>query len=327
MPGMENLAPERTETRSGLLGSPKFLPVLASTAFSASRTSSQRPAGSCLPAVEVVVAGLGRDREAGRNRQPGVASSRRGRRPCRRAGPSWTRCLPPGRRPRRRCSAWRPRGRAWTVRRRAWGGFSLCSCSGTWGRPAMGPMVSGAIVPTGSARGRDRSARSRGPDRPRGRTSRQRATAHDESRGALTGTSHRPKGRNRRTIGPSTVSAGRAMIQQRVITRSRRADASPGHPDQAAGRPAGCGGRPPRPARSHPRGRPGSRARVRRIRRRASDHGPRADREPVRGAQPGREPFGRPESERDAVGRPESERDAAGRPARARRRRPTRARA
>ena len=85
-------------------------PVSRSTSRIASRTSSHRPVGQLLAGREVVVAGLGRDREAGRHRQardrhlgeagalaaeqvahPAVALGRR-------------------RRPRRRCSAWRPCG-------------------------------------------------------------------------------------------------------------------------------------------------------------------------------------------------------------------------
>ena len=72
MPGMENLAPERTETRSGLAGSPKPLPERASTSSTASRTSSQRPCGQLLAGREVVVAGFGRDGEAGWRGQAGV---------------------------------------------------------------------------------------------------------------------------------------------------------------------------------------------------------------------------------------------------------------
>ena len=49
MPGIENFAPERTDTSSGFFGSPKPLPERSSICFTAPRTSSQRPAGSCLP--------------------------------------------------------------------------------------------------------------------------------------------------------------------------------------------------------------------------------------------------------------------------------------
>ena len=71
IPGIENLAPERTDTSSGFFASPKPLPDRRSTSRIASRTSSHRPAGSCLAGREVVVAGLGRDRESGRRRQAG----------------------------------------------------------------------------------------------------------------------------------------------------------------------------------------------------------------------------------------------------------------
>src|SRR5205807_5974902 len=49
MPGMENLAPERTETSSGFLGSPNRLPIFRSTVASARRTSSIRPGGKVRP--------------------------------------------------------------------------------------------------------------------------------------------------------------------------------------------------------------------------------------------------------------------------------------
>ncbi len=52
MPGMENLAPERTLTRSGLAASPKPLPVSASTALTEARTSSHSPSGSFSPAAK-----------------------------------------------------------------------------------------------------------------------------------------------------------------------------------------------------------------------------------------------------------------------------------
>ena len=52
IPGIENLAPERTETRSGFFGSPNPLPDRRSTSRIASSTSSQRPDGSALPAAK-----------------------------------------------------------------------------------------------------------------------------------------------------------------------------------------------------------------------------------------------------------------------------------
>ena len=65
-----------------------------------------------LAGREVVVAGLGRDREAGRHREARDWSSRRGPRPCRRAGRASTRRPRPSPRPRRRCSASPRDGRA-----------------------------------------------------------------------------------------------------------------------------------------------------------------------------------------------------------------------
>ena len=52
IPGIENLAPERTETSSGFVASPNPLPDRRSTSRIASSTSSQRPAGSSLPAAK-----------------------------------------------------------------------------------------------------------------------------------------------------------------------------------------------------------------------------------------------------------------------------------
>src|SRR5260370_4112566 len=46
MPGIENLAPERTLTRRGLFGSPNFLPVFLSRVFSAVVVCSHIPGGN-----------------------------------------------------------------------------------------------------------------------------------------------------------------------------------------------------------------------------------------------------------------------------------------
>ena len=48
---IENFAPERTETRSGLSGSQKPLPVFSSSSFMWATMSSQSPGGSSLPAA------------------------------------------------------------------------------------------------------------------------------------------------------------------------------------------------------------------------------------------------------------------------------------
>ncbi|MNY17958.1 hypothetical protein D3C86_1513070 [compost metagenome] len=50
IPGMENLAPERTETKSGFSGSPKRLPTFSSTVERAFFTPATRPSGSFSPA-------------------------------------------------------------------------------------------------------------------------------------------------------------------------------------------------------------------------------------------------------------------------------------
>lgn len=46
MPGMENLAPERTETRSGSSDWPSFLPIFVSRAARCALTSSRSSAGA-----------------------------------------------------------------------------------------------------------------------------------------------------------------------------------------------------------------------------------------------------------------------------------------
>ena len=102
IPGIENFAPERTATSSGSSASPSRRPIASSSAARCSSTSSARPSGSS-PGLEVGAAGLGGDREA--RAAPGARgwSSRRGWRPCRRAGPSGPCC--PRRSRRRRCSS------------------------------------------------------------------------------------------------------------------------------------------------------------------------------------------------------------------------------
>ena len=72
MPGIENLAPERTETRSGLRG---VAEALAGARFDRPHRPEDVVPEACrkrLAGFEVVVAGLGRDREARRRREPGV---------------------------------------------------------------------------------------------------------------------------------------------------------------------------------------------------------------------------------------------------------------
>ena len=72
MPGMENLAPERTDTRSGFAGSPKPLPEMASTSLTRLEDVLPEARGQLLAGREVVVAGFRRDGEAGRGGQTGV---------------------------------------------------------------------------------------------------------------------------------------------------------------------------------------------------------------------------------------------------------------
>ena len=69
IPGIETAAPERTETRSGSPASPKRFPVFSSSRATCSSTSGQSASGTS-PACIVCAARVGRDREAGRNRDP-----------------------------------------------------------------------------------------------------------------------------------------------------------------------------------------------------------------------------------------------------------------
>ena len=69
IPGIETAAPERTETSSGSAGSPKRLPVRSSSRRTCSAISSSSPSGRSR-ASQVGAAGVGRDREPGRDGQP-----------------------------------------------------------------------------------------------------------------------------------------------------------------------------------------------------------------------------------------------------------------
>ena len=51
IPGIEIAAPERTETSSGSVASPKRLPVRSSSALTCASTSAARPAGSSFPTM------------------------------------------------------------------------------------------------------------------------------------------------------------------------------------------------------------------------------------------------------------------------------------
>ena len=48
IPGMENFAPERTETNSGSVGSPSFFPMASSSRWRCSSVSSMRPEGKAF---------------------------------------------------------------------------------------------------------------------------------------------------------------------------------------------------------------------------------------------------------------------------------------
>ena len=73
MPGHRELgARSGRDTRSGFAASPKPLPVRASTSRDRRQDVVPQAVGQLLAGREVVVAGLGRDGEAGRDRQAGA---------------------------------------------------------------------------------------------------------------------------------------------------------------------------------------------------------------------------------------------------------------
>ena len=72
MPGIENFAPERTETSSGLSVDPSVAPAAFSSFFRCSAISRSIGGRNLLLFLVVDVADLGGDREAGRHRQARV---------------------------------------------------------------------------------------------------------------------------------------------------------------------------------------------------------------------------------------------------------------
>ena len=76
MPGMENLAPERTETSKGFCLSPSFWPGSSSSFASASSFWVEDIRGRLVAAVKVKPTGGSYDGKAGRNRQAGIGHFR-----------------------------------------------------------------------------------------------------------------------------------------------------------------------------------------------------------------------------------------------------------
>ena len=77
IPGIENGAPERTDTSSGSTSSPRRLPILASSAASAAATSSSRPSGSfSWPAMYALHASVVIVKPGGTGRPSFVISAR-----------------------------------------------------------------------------------------------------------------------------------------------------------------------------------------------------------------------------------------------------------
>ena len=70
IPGIEIAAPERTETSSGSAASPKRLPVFSSSRPHVLGDLGRRGPSGRSPRRHVGAAGVGRDREAGRDGQP-----------------------------------------------------------------------------------------------------------------------------------------------------------------------------------------------------------------------------------------------------------------
>ena len=72
MPGIENFAPERTDTSSGFSVDPSVAPAAFSSFFSCSAISLVDGGGNLRLLLVVDGADLGGDRESGRNGQAGV---------------------------------------------------------------------------------------------------------------------------------------------------------------------------------------------------------------------------------------------------------------
>ncbi len=72
MPGIENAAPDRTDTSNGFFASPNFLPTFFSISARAATTCSHMPSGNCLSLVVKSVAGFGGHDEPRRNGQAGA---------------------------------------------------------------------------------------------------------------------------------------------------------------------------------------------------------------------------------------------------------------
>ena len=71
IPGIDAAAPERTDTSSGSAGSPRVLPMAFSSAARCSLTWASSSGGRAA-VLQVVAAGVGGDREAGRDGQAQV---------------------------------------------------------------------------------------------------------------------------------------------------------------------------------------------------------------------------------------------------------------
>ena len=85
IPGIETAAPERTDTSSGSFVSPKRLPVFGSSAREVLVDLRLEPVRQRLAVRHVRAAGVGRDREARRNRDAHLRHLGEADRPCRRA--------------------------------------------------------------------------------------------------------------------------------------------------------------------------------------------------------------------------------------------------
>ena len=72
MPGIENLAPDRTDTSSGFSVDPSVAPAAFSSLFRCSCDLAIDRGGNLAVLLVVDVADVGGDREAGRHRQAGV---------------------------------------------------------------------------------------------------------------------------------------------------------------------------------------------------------------------------------------------------------------
>ena len=178
IPGIETAAPERTDTSSGSVGSPKRLPARSSSRATCSSTSSSSPSGTAAERHRGA-AGLRRDREASGDGDAELASSPRARSPCRRGAharperPRRTRTRSAGRSRAANIPTKWLHSRSWLPAGEPWGLPSTTSSSGSpggggsaWSRPrtwSPTPVSSSSTTPSPARRSAPGSSSTRWP--------------------------------------------------------------------------------------------------------------------------------------------------------------------